>query len=111
MFKLKKTPRGYVANISFFKTDSDVCTGIPWFCVIATSYPEGEYILSLGIMDDDDIDIYEYDITFDTKEELLRAFRYACMELYDKRYLRSSNLYKTYADYVGPLRSYLTSQK
>lgn len=110
MFKLKKTPRGYVANISFFKTDSDVCTGTPWFCVIATSYPKGEHVLSLSIMDDDDIDIYEYDIAFDTKEELLRAFRYACMELYDKRYLVSDNLYTTYMDYIEPLRLYLLSQ-
>jgi hypothetical protein len=110
MFKLKKTPRGYVANVSFFKTDNYVCTGTPWFYVIATSYPEGEYVLSLGIMDDDDVDIYDHDIAFDTKKELLRAFRYVRMELYDKRYLRSDNLYKTYADYVVPLRSYLTSQ-
>lgn len=109
MFKLRKTPRGYVALISFFKTDPNVCAGSPWFHVIATTYDDGVSLLSLGIMDDDDVDIYEYDITFNTKGDLLRAFRYACMELYDKRYLRSSNLYKTYHDYVGPLRAYLIS--
>lgn len=108
MFTVKRTRHGYRATVNFLKSSEDVCTGEPQFYILATSY-DGKFMLDIGIMDDD-IDIYESSVRFNTMNELIRAFRYACMELYDKRYLRSDNLYKTYADYVGPLRSYLASQ-
>lgn len=109
MFTVKRTRHGYRATVNFLKSNEDVCTGEPQFYILSTSY-NGEFILDIGIMDDDDIDISESSVRFNTMNELIRAFRYSCMELYDKRYLRSNNLYKTYADYVGPLRLYLTSQ-
>lgn len=108
MFTVKRTRHGYRATVNFLKSSEDVCTGEPQFYILATSY-DGKFMLDIGIMDDD-IDIYESSVRFNTMNELIRAFRYSCMELYDKRYLRSDNLYKTYADYVGPLRSYLASQ-
>lgn len=109
MFTVKRTRHGYRAAIKFFKSSEDICVGNPQFYILLTSY-NGEFMLDIGIMDDDDIDIYENSVRFNTMNELIRAFKYACMELYDKRYLVSDNLYKTYMDYVGPLRLYLISQ-
>lgn len=109
MFTVKRACYGYRATINFFKSSEDVCTGNPHFYILLTSY-NGEFMLDIGIMDDDDIDIYESSVRFNTMNELIQAFKYTCMELYDKRYLVSDNLYKTYMDYVGPLRLYLISQ-
>lgn len=109
MLTVKRTSHGYRATINFFKSSEDVCTGDPQFYILLTSY-NGEFMLDIGIMDDDDIDIYESSVRFNTMNSLIRAFEYACMELYDKRHLVSDNLYKTYMDYVKPLRLYLLSQ-
>lgn len=109
MFTVKRTRHGYRATVDFLKSSEYVCTGNPHFYILLTSYND-EFMLDIGIMDDDDIDIYEGSVKFNTMNELVRAFKYACMELYDKRYLVSDNLYKTYADYVRPLRLYLVSQ-
>lgn len=109
MFTVKRACHGYRATINFFKSSEDVCTGNPHFYILLTSYND-EFMLDIGIMDDDDIDVYEDSVRFNTMNDLVRAFEYACMELYDKRYLVSDNLYKTYVDYVRPLRSYLASQ-
>lgn len=109
MFTVKRTSHGYRANINFLKSSKDICTGEPQFYILLTSYND-EFMLDIGIMDDDDIDIYESSVRFNTMNKLIRAFKYACMELYDKGYLMSDNLYKTYMDYVRPLRLYLISQ-
>lgn len=109
MFTVKRAYRGYRATINFFKSSEDVCTGNPHFYILSTSYND-EFMLDIGIMDDDDIDVYEDSVRFNTMNGLVRAFEYACMELYDKRCLMSDNLYKTYVDYVKPLRLYLLSQ-
>ena len=109
MLTVKRTSHGYRATVNFLKSSEDVCTGNPHFYILSTSY-NGEFMLDIGIMDDDDIDIYESSVMFNTMNDLVLAFEYACMELYDKRYLVSDNLYKTYMDYVKPLRLYLISQ-
>lgn len=109
MFTVKRRRHSYMATINFFKSSEDVCTGNPHFYILSTSY-DGEFMLDIGIMDDDDIDIYESSVKFNTMNEMIRAFKYTCMELYDKRYLVSDNLHKTYMDYVKPLRLYLISQ-
>lgn len=109
MFTVKRIRRGYRAAINFFKSSEDTCIGNPHFYILLTSY-NSEFMLDIGIMDDDDIDVYEDSVRFNTINGLIRAFEYACMELYDKRYLASDNLYKTYMDYVEPLRLYLLSQ-
>ena len=109
MFTVKRTRHGYRATINFLKYSEDVCAGGPQFYILLTSH-NGEFMLDIGIMDDDDIDIYESSVRFNTMNDLVRAFEYACMELYDKRYLASDDLYKTYVDYVRPLHLYLISQ-
>ena len=109
MLTVKRTRHGYRAAVDFLKSSEDVCTGNPHFYILSTSYND-EFMLDIGIMDDDDIDIYESSVMFNRMNDLVQAFEYACMELYDKRHLMSDNLYKTYMDYVGSLRVYLISQ-
>lgn len=112
MFTVKKTPHGYIANIDFFKSHEDVCCGNPMFYILAYTCPfRGTHELCMGIMDEDDIDIYAWTALFDSMDELFRAFEYSCMELYDKRYLKADSLYKTYSDYVAPLVQYLSGRK
>lgn len=112
MFTVKKTPHGYIAHIDFFKSHEDVCCGNPSFYILAYEEPHSsEYRLDIGIMDEDDVDIYAWTAVLDSMDELFRAFEYSCMELYDKRYLKADSLYKTYSDYVAPLVQYLSGRE
>lgn len=112
MFTVKKTPHGYVAHIDFFKAHDDICCGNPTFYILAYTCPlKGTHELCIGIEDEDDADIYAWTAFFDTFDEMLRAFEYSCMELYDKRYFRAEGLYNTYSDYVAPLIKYLSNGK
>lgn len=108
MLVIRTTKLGYYAKIDFFKADEDVCCGQPHFYIVATDLSDGEYSLDLGIMDEDDYDIYDWVYLID-RDTWLRAFNFLVCEIYDKRYLRSMNLRETFETYLAPLKDYLSA--
>lgn len=108
---IRSTKLGYYASIGFYKTGEWVCCGNPFFYVVATRCHDSSLAIDIGIMDEDDQDRYTKSLYFRTKEEWLRAFNFIVCELYDKRYLRTDDLWETFDTYIKPLEDYLSTSQ
>lgn len=106
---IRTTALGYYASVGFYKTEEQVCCGNPFFYVLATRYRDGSLAINIGVMDEDDQDRETKNLYFRTKEEWLRAFNFIVCELYDKRYLRTNDLWEAFDTYIKPLEEYLSA--
>lgn len=106
---IRTTKLGYYASVGFYKAFDEVCCGNPFFYVVATKCLDGSLVIDIGVADEDDMDKYTKDLYFRTKEEWLRAFNFIVCELYDKRYLRTNDLWEAFDAYIKPLEDYLSA--
>jgi hypothetical protein len=95
--------------VGFYKTEEQVCCGNPFFYVVATRCHDSSLAIDIGVMDEDDQDRYTKSLYFRTREEWLRAFNFIVCELYDKRYLRTNDLWEAFDTYIKPLEEYLSA--